>query len=72
MRVIAPEAHIEGNFDGMALLKQIEAAGAPVTSLRTKLRMKAASALSAASSSAAMRPLSNMAPSLCVLSRIAA
>lgn len=27
MRVIAPEAHIEGNFDGMALLKQIEAAG---------------------------------------------
>lgn len=27
MKVIAPEAHIEGNFDGMALLKQIEAAG---------------------------------------------
>lgn len=27
MRVIAPEAHIEGNFDGMTLLKQIEAAG---------------------------------------------
>lgn len=27
MRVIEPSAHIEGNFDGQALLKQIEAAG---------------------------------------------